>query len=76
MCKYIYYWMNWVENDNLNIIFTEGAGNLLNASCELEITEGNNKKIWKHGVPFKKKLDKISCPLYLDKQIFCHFPVV
>ena len=31
-------------DDNLNIIFTEGLGGLLNDACELDRINGNNEK--------------------------------
>ena len=42
--------MNWVVDDNLNIILTEGSGHLLDYAFQLDRIEGNNNnkiKTWR-----------------------------
>ena len=34
--------MHWVVDDNLNFIFIEVGGGLLNGACEIDSIEGNN----------------------------------
>ena len=61
-------------DDDLNMIWTEGKGYLLNCAFESDSIEGNSSKIFEkmpyHPFIFK---NENPCPLHIDKPTFYHF---